>query len=232
MTGELESLETSDTLERRRARHWYDRLIMLSDGVFAIAITLLAADIRLPEGLNGGFAPLWAALAPKLGAYMLSFIVISVYWLSHRRYVAMIVRIDSPASVLNLVMLGLVALLPAATRLTYGEVGPSGVLLIYVALVISIGTALAMFWGYAALIGDLVSTEVTPLSRWAGFLTMLFLPPLFLLVTVGVRLPVGITPAALIGLFVLVWLIEKPLQAIWDRRAAKAKQPRAPETQE
>ena len=40
--SEPESLDTDEPLQKRIERHWFDRLIMLSDGVFAIAMTLLA----------------------------------------------------------------------------------------------------------------------------------------------------------------------------------------------
>ncbi len=46
MAGEPETLDTDEPLERRRHRHWFDRLIMLSDGVFSIAITLVAFDLH------------------------------------------------------------------------------------------------------------------------------------------------------------------------------------------
>ena len=111
MTGEPESLETTEPMAARRARHDFDRLIMLSDGVFAIAITLLAFDVRPPDSWNGRLESMWAALAPLLSAYSLSFLVISVYWLLHRRFLGVILRVDMMATALNLLVLGLVALL-------------------------------------------------------------------------------------------------------------------------
>ena len=66
-----------------------ERLIFFSDGVFAIAITLLALDLRLPEGA-GMLSPL--ELTASLGtmwqkylAYVISFLAIGPFWISHHR---------------------------------------------------------------------------------------------------------------------------------------------------
>ncbi len=64
------------------------RLLALSDGVIAVAITLLVLDIKLPDGF-GEFADaeLWGALValwPRMLAYLLSFYVIANFWFSHR----------------------------------------------------------------------------------------------------------------------------------------------------
>ncbi|MEO8813045.1 MAG: hypothetical protein ABI376_09065 [Caulobacteraceae bacterium] len=58
MAGEPESLDIDEALERRRRRHWFDRLIMLCEGVFAIAITLMAFDLRGPAAWDGRTASL------------------------------------------------------------------------------------------------------------------------------------------------------------------------------
>ena len=83
--GQLESLDSDEGLAKRRHRHWYDRLMMLADGVFAIAITILAAEITPLMTPGASLAALWASLAPQLDAYALSVVVISVYWLAHRQ---------------------------------------------------------------------------------------------------------------------------------------------------
>ncbi|MGI8839902.1 MAG: TMEM175 family protein [Caulobacteraceae bacterium] len=206
MAGEPESLDTDEGLERRRHRHWFDRLIMLSDGVFAIAVTLLAFDLRGPVAWDGRAASLWASLAPQLDAYALSFVVIAVYWLAHRRFMAMIVTADAPVTVLNLVVLALVALIPAATRIAH-DLGPrSPTMLAYGGLVVAIGATLAAMWAYAALIADLISPQVGRPLRWFLLLLMLFTPPFFLLLIVAVPRPgPGVTPFCLTLLFVIGW---------------------------
>ena len=201
MVGEPESLDTDESLERRRHRHWFDRLIMLSDGVFAIAITLLAFDLHGPAR-SRSLADLWAALSPQLDAYALSFVVIAVYWLAHRRFFAMIVTVDAPVTVLNLVTLALVALVPAATALVHG----AAAMLVYSGLVVAIGLSVAAVWGYAALVADLVSPQVTQRTRWFLLALMVVTPPLFLLLVSGLRNPPsGAIPLALVALFLIGW---------------------------
>ena len=206
MAGHLESLDADEGLERRRHRHWYDRLMMLCDGVFAIAITFLAVDIRAPEGWGGDWASLWSHLAGQLDAYAMSFLVISVYWLAHRRFMAMILTVDGPVTVLTLVMLGLVALLPPATRLINAYAAYPTARVLYAGLVVAIGASVALLWGYAALVAKLVSAEVGHGLRWFLLLLIVFTPPLFLLLTLGVpRAAAGVIPVSLSLLFLIGW---------------------------
>ena len=94
-------------------------------------------------------------------------------------------------TVLNLVMLALVALVPAATEFVHG-VGPlRAAMMIYSALVVAIGVSAASIWGYAALVANLVSQEVTRRVRWFLLALMLITPPLFLLLSAGVQQSCG-----------------------------------------
>lgn len=215
MTGDLEVLEAEEDLERRRHRHWHDRLMMLCDGVFAIAITLLATEVRAPEGWSGDWAGIWASLAGQLDAYAMSFLVISVYWLAHRRFMAMILKVDAPLTVLTLVMLGLVALLPAATRLISAHAAFPLARLLYAGLVVTIGFAMAVLWGYAALIAKAVPMEVGLRLRWFILALMALTPPFFLLLTLGIpnagpgEVPVGLSLMFLIGWWLRRWMIHR-----------------------
>jgi uncharacterized membrane protein len=204
--GELESLETDEPLKPRRHRHWYDRLMMLTDGVFAIAITFLTIDITNPAGWTGDWPGFWSHLAPQLDAYAMSFIVVSIYWLAHRRFMAMILTVDAPVTVLTLALLGLIALVPPATRLISFEGGFPNARLVYAGLVVAIGLSIAALWAYAALIADLVSREVSRRVRWFLLALMLFTPPFFLLLTLAVPAPPpGAIPLLLTALFLVGW---------------------------
>jgi uncharacterized membrane protein len=204
--GELESLDSGEGLEQRRHRHWYDRLMMLCDGVFAIAITLLGVDVGAPVGWNGQGISLWSHLGTQLDAYATSFLVISIFWLAHRRFMAMILTVDAPVTVLTLVMLGLVALIPAGTRIVSAYGRNPAARLAYGLLMVAIGFVISALWGYAALIAKHVSPEVRMSVRWYALILMLTVPPLFLLITFSISMyQPGLNPAFLAALFLIGW---------------------------
>lgn len=189
----------------RRRRHWFDRLVTLSDAVFAFAATLIAADFHPPEHWSK-IADILPVIAERLDTYGLSFLVIGVYWLAHRRLFAMIREADAPVAVLNLIMLALVALLPSATQLIRTDGPQREAMALYAVLVVSIGVALTAIWGYAALIKDLVATSVPRRSRWFIFWLNLLTPPLFL--AASQILPYqyyGVAPMGLAALFLIGW---------------------------
>lgn len=103
------------------------RLLALSDGVFAIAMTLLALDLRL---LDLGAHPSDAQLRHALGddwrgylAFFISFYVVAGYWGVHRRAMRAVTTIDSGLISRTLPLLLLVAALPfpASVLATYGD---------------------------------------------------------------------------------------------------------------
>jgi uncharacterized membrane protein len=198
-------LDADEGLEKRRHRHWYDRLMMLADGVFAIAITFLAFDIKLQPEWASSAASLWAHAAPILDTYAMSFLVIAIYWLAHRRFMAMILTVDAPITVLTLIMLGLVVLLPPATRLI-GADGMAAARMLYGGLVITIGLSIAAIWAYAALLADRVSHEVGVKERWFLLALILITPSFFLTLLMLLSHPFpGENPLLLATLFLIGW---------------------------
>ncbi|MDB1087589.1 TMEM175 family protein [Streptomyces sp. ACA25] len=95
-----------------------ERLAALSDGVFAIALTLLVLDLSLPPGLDSAeFRAELHRTLPNLGAYALSFAVIAQYWRGHRQLLAALPSLDERVTALTLLGLALTALLPFPTSL-------------------------------------------------------------------------------------------------------------------
>lgn len=93
------------------------RLEAFSDGVFAIAITLLVLEIDIPDS---GFDNLWAGVLsqwPSYLAYVTSFLTIGVTWLHHHLIFRRTAWLDSMVMRLNLLLLMLVAFLPFPTML-------------------------------------------------------------------------------------------------------------------
>jgi uncharacterized membrane protein len=92
------------------------RLEAFSDGVFAVAITLLAFDIHLPslaaDVTNEALYHALLALAPKLYSYVVSFVLVGMFWVAHHNIFAIIGRTDRLLQWLNLFVLLWVCLLP------------------------------------------------------------------------------------------------------------------------
>lgn len=143
------------------------RLLALSDGVIAVAITLLVLDIRLPEGF-GGFTDqeLWGALVnlwPRMLAYLLSFYVIANFWLSHRSKFSHIIKTDGRLTWINMLFLLTVGLVPFTTNLI-AESGGTLSTMIYAASMVVSGLSLAGLWQYAAT-NKMIDPSVTPEER-------------------------------------------------------------------
>lgn len=184
-----------ELLEDRNHERDYEleRLIMLSDGVFAIAITLLALELRPPEGWDHSVLGLVNGMWRPAAAFLFSFIVIGIFWISHRRMFGRFRSADMTLTALNLFLLGTITLVPVATNLMY-EGGPKGGgFLVYVVLLSLIGLANALVWGYVALIRPALFTREPPRSgRLLAFIVLLIFPilvPLAYLTAIG-SLPV------------------------------------------
>ncbi len=132
--------------DRERSARSLDRLVFFSDAVVAIAITLLVIELHLPDlGPHPSDADLRSALAglaPQIGSVVLSFVVIAVWWATHHRFFASVVRLDSPLLVLDLAFLGAIAFLPFPTNIL-GQTT-------------TLPTAVALYAATNALIGYLV----------------------------------------------------------------------------
>jgi uncharacterized membrane protein len=137
----------------RRESEETDRLLALTDGVIAIAITLLVLEITVPEVPPG--TPLSVAehllldRGQEYFGYVLSFLVVGNYWALHRRVFVHIEYHDRGLVWLNLLFLLLVAFVPYGTSVfsTY----PNRVGVTFVAAVLALtGVSLAALWIYAS----------------------------------------------------------------------------------
>ncbi len=93
------------------------RVEAFSDGVFAIAITLLVLNIAVPDSRPGRLGHDLAQQWPSYAAYAVSFLVIGIIWVNHHGMFQLVGRVDRPLLFLNLALLATVALLPFTTAL-------------------------------------------------------------------------------------------------------------------
>lgn len=130
-----------------------DRLIGLSDGIFAFAMTLLAVNVDLPR-LASNVTPAEVTssvleLAPDFVVYVASFLLVGLYWQVHRRTFHYIKASDATLTWLNLAQLMCVAFLPVAAGLFDTHTNVSIVIVVYAATLLSIGLVGQLLWRHA-----------------------------------------------------------------------------------
>jgi uncharacterized membrane protein len=134
-----------------------DRSNAISDGIFAIALTLLVLGIDVPKGQEGH---LWAALAdalPQVLGYVIAFWTAARLWLSHHRLFDDLEAVDTRLMQLNLAYLGLVAFLPFPSGLLgdYGDEAASVVVFaVTIATIIGLGGVMRVHARTAGLFKD------------------------------------------------------------------------------
>lgn len=116
-----------DIFENRK-QFQLERMILFSDAVFAIVITLMVIEIKVPEPPNSGLMQsselahrLWELL-PHFFGFIMSFLVISIFWQTHHRTFGYVTNYDGGLIWLNLLLLMTVCCLPFTASLvsTYG----------------------------------------------------------------------------------------------------------------
>lgn len=202
-----------------------ERLVFFSDAVFAIAITLLVVDLRVPEMAgqvtDARLAEAVAGLTPRIFAYALSFAVIGLYWLTHWRRFAMIDRLDERMVLLNLLLLAFVAFIPFPTSLI-GEYGNHELaVIVYATTLATSGLVGTASWLYAARAG-LISADVTRDDVRLGALRGIAVPAVMLgsLALLPLAGP-EVVEYVWLGIFPLQWLIARLLHRAHATRSAR-----------
>jgi uncharacterized membrane protein len=130
-----------------------NRIEALTDGVFAVAMTLLVLDIKVPEleqSLSSAELPFrLLALWPKFLTYAISFVILGVYWVGHHMQLSFIRSADRPLLWINILFLLWVALVPFSTALLSEYTKHRLAIAVYGANLIAIGLTLALHWRYA-----------------------------------------------------------------------------------
>jgi uncharacterized membrane protein len=161
-----------------------ERLIFFSDAVFAIAITLLALDIRLPAGgeaaSNAQLLAQLLGLWPKYLAYLVSFLAIGTFWVGHHRRFRFIRRSDRGLLALNLLFLMVIAFVPFPTSVI-SESGNRTATIFYALTMILGGLMLAALWWYASWHNRLTDPDLDARQARRQFVPILLTVMLFIL---------------------------------------------------
>jgi len=136
------------------------RLEAFSDGVFAIVITLLILNVHVPDGRTLTIQSL-RPLVPSLATFVLSFIIVGVYWVAHHHMMHFVVQVNRRLLWLNLLVLLTVVFIPFPTSLLgTGFNNPLAVRLYGLSLIATNFSGL-LFWLYVTAHKELMVPNVT-----------------------------------------------------------------------
>lgn len=135
------------------AAHNNERMKLFSDAVFAIAITLLVLEIKVPEIADNLVATELPRelghLIPKILSNIISFIILGIYWIAHHNIFMHIIRHDHIMLWLNTLFLMCIASLPFPTALLGHYPNQQISVVIYAGTLLITGIVLDLLWGYA-----------------------------------------------------------------------------------
>jgi uncharacterized membrane protein len=159
----------------------FDRVLFFSDAVFAIAITLLVVDLRVPISATIRSAHVLRAAVPNMIGFGIGFVVIGLFWIGHHSLFRHIVAINGLLIRLNLLFLGTIAFLPYPTALL-SATSPSQVasVVFFAVCVAAAGLTEAAIWLYARRVPGLLSTGIPSWQRRRITLRILVAPVVFL----------------------------------------------------
>ena len=131
-----------------RTEFQIERLILFTDAVFAIAITLLAIDIKLPEmagrPTDGQIWEQMLRLVPKFIGFLTGFAVIALYWMAHHRIFRFLRNYNAKLLWLNLLFLLFIVLMPFSSGLFSSYATVKAPFTVYAANIVF--AALAQVW--------------------------------------------------------------------------------------
>jgi uncharacterized membrane protein len=187
----------------------YDRVLFFSDAVFAIAITLLVVDIRVPQVVIHAGHQLYES-RDKILSFVISFLVIGLFWMGHHRLFRYITALDRPVVFLNLLFLGAIAFLPYPTALLFaGNTREPAAPVFYAACVAVAGVVELAIWLYATRSKGLVPASVSLAARRYELAQLLPTPAVFLLSIPVAFIAPGVAP--------FTWILLVPIGRILPR---------------
>jgi uncharacterized membrane protein len=145
------------------------RVLTLSDGVFAIILTLLVLEMHVPDLSQGqSLSTALQDVAPSFGAFLLSFVIVAIAWTGHRDLFVNVRRTDRTLVWLNMLYLLPVCILPFAAALLSRYQDEQVALEIYGVVLVAISVTRLTAWLYATNRPHLLHELIDAKSRRAG----------------------------------------------------------------
>jgi uncharacterized membrane protein len=202
-----EAGERDDQRAMLERAHNPARVLALSDGVFAIIITLLVLEVHVPELTQGHtLNEALAELRPSLTAFVISFVLAGMYWVAHRDLFALIRRTDRGLVWLNILYLLPLCLLPFGAGLLGRYEDEVVALRIYGLLLVLIALMRVVIWLYAINRPHLLWQRLDHRQRRAGLALTLSPGLVYLLAFLVARTAPGLSLAIYAAMPLLYFL--------------------------
>jgi uncharacterized membrane protein len=206
------------SLYNRVAGQSVERLAALSDGIFAVAMTLLVLDLRVPANVAVQTErDLWhilVALSPRLLIFLMSVMTLGIFWIGQQTQLNQFARADRNVAWIHIAFLCAVSLTPFSTALLAEYIHYRTALLVYWFNILLLGLPLYWSWSYATrarLLADDVPAEIHPAvvrriviaqSLYAGGAALCFLNTYYSIAAIVlVQVNYAIAPRFCWGLF-------------------------------
>ena len=190
-----------------------ERLIFLSDGVYAIALTLLAVELVLPESATDLHGPdLLESLVetwPKVLAFLTSFTIIANFWVGHNVFFQHLRRFDGGLMWLALLQLLCIAFIPFPTSVIGTHIADPVAQQFYFATLLVAGLVMAVMWWYLTSHRRLLDPNLSPAFVRRTHVISLSVPAAMLILMSLVVVGIGrlINPLLLFALVTLCFIV-------------------------
>ena len=193
-----------------RGSEEFSRLTAFSDGIFAIAMTLLVIGVEVPRlddpSSVGDLADALGDESDSIISFFISFAVIGRYWTAHHAFIGLLARIDRRFLATNLIFLCFIAFLPFPTALM-GDLFDNPLSVTIYAAAVAIVSGLEVLQFRVAYRDDLLRREMpAEVYRWGVLMSLS--PVLFFLLSIPAAFLLGT------GWAVAVWFLAVPYQLI------------------
>jgi uncharacterized membrane protein len=182
------------------------RLNAMSDGVFAIVMTLMVFEVKVPRVAHGDLAHALVESWPEIATMLLSFVLLGIYWIGHNNVFQHVLKHDRTMLWLNILFLLVVALVPYGAGMLIHHSCTQMANVAYAGVLAAGGVLLDIIWWHAARNRHLMCDTVTPELIKAFHFRILTGPLLYVIAIASSFVSLSVTRVAL-GLAVIYYLI-------------------------
>ena len=161
------------------------RLNAMSDGVFAIVITLMVLEVKVPRVAHAHLVAALSEMLPDIAAVLLSFVVLGIYWIGHNNVFQHVLRHDRAMLWLNILFLLVAAMIPFAANMLVHYADVPVAYVAYAGCLALGGVLLDCIWWYASRNRHLMCDTVTP-ELIRSFHVRILTGPVLYIAAVGV----------------------------------------------